>query len=484
MQFVCNLCAKNPEKSVICVQTEKEDVLTFLGHLLYFVYFLKILTYFEGKEMETLTKEMSVCIQKRGEKWQYRIQYTTADGVRKSMSKSGFLTKKDARCAGERVKSDLISKKVNPDSIKECMSMKQFFQYWIENYCENNLKESTIRGYKKNLNNLVLPYIGEILLSELNASDIQAMIDKLIKSGYALNRVQSVKGILTGSLDFAQRMQYIAYNPAYAVRLPNRRKLEQEIPSCLPKVRRPITEDEWQRIITRYPEGSSAHFALVCGYRLGNRLGESFGYTWDDVNWAERTITVRRQVLDKVKQDENGNRWYISLPKYNSSREIELDDATYGLLLEMKKKWEKFKKWFVEIGYDCPQYYIDEENVIRMLHHKDEIPSNWKRMDFINVRMEDGTFITPAILKNVSRVIHGKANNRGIDAQMGISIPDFCYHALRHTHGTALIEAGVDYKYVTERLGHKNIETTLNIYVHSTKKLRDKERRALNNLYN
>ena len=47
----------------------------------------------------------------------------------------------------------------------------------------------------------------------------------------------------------------------------------------------------------------------------------------------------------------------------------------------------------------------------------------------------------------------------------------FDYHNLRHTHATLLIESGADVKNVQTRLGHTNIETTLQTYVHATEKM-------------
>lgn len=422
-------------------------------------------------------------VQKRGKSWQYRIQYFTEEGKRESVSRSGYATRKEAKEAGDKVASELSSNKIIPEVVKDNPSTKEFYEFWLESYCSSNVKESTRRGYVKNLKNLIYPYIKEIPLRELNAATLQNLLDILLEKGYALNRIRAVKGMFTGGLDFAVRMQLIAVNPAKSIRMPNVRKVMESSPESIPKERRPIAEWEWEVIIGRYPEGVSAHFPLICGYRLGNRLGEAFGYTWDDVNWSRRSISVNRQVVDKVHTDENGCHWYIALPKYESMREIELDDATYELLLRMKLKWEKSKKWMQEVGYDYPRYYMDEEKTVREVYAKDIVPETWKVLDFINVRPENGTYATPRILQNVSRVIHGKANGKGVDDKMGIAIPDFCYHALRHTHGTALVEAGADYKYIMERMGHKNIETTMNIYVHSTDRLRNQERSKLNNLY-
>ena len=49
----------------------------------------------------------------------------------------------------------------------------------------------------------------------------------------------------------------------------------------------------------------------------------------------------------------------------------------------------------------------------------------------------------------------------------------FNYHSLRHTHATMLIEAGANLKDVQERLGHSNIQTTMNKYVHNTEEMRN-----------
>ena len=48
---------------------------------------------------------------------------------------------------------------------------------------------------------------------------------------------------------------------------------------------------------------------------------------------------------------------------------------------------------------------------------------------------------------------------------------NFTFHDLRHTHATLLLEADVNVKVIQEHLVHSNINTTLNIYSHVSKKL-------------
>ena len=72
----------------------------------------------------------------------------------------------------------------------------------------------------------------------------------------------------------------------------------------------------------------------------------------------------------------------------------------------------------------------------------------------------NGEYVSTDSFKYCSRVIH---------YELKIT---FNYHSLRHTHATFLIEAGANIKDVQERLGHTNIETTLNTYVHNTDQMR------------
>ena len=72
------------------------------------------------------------------------------------------------------------------------------------------------------------------------------------------------------------------------------------------------------------------------------------------------------------------------------------------------------------------------------------------------MRKENGQYSSTDSFKYAARVIH---------YDLGIK---FNFHSLRHTHATKMIEQGVTPKAVQERLGHENIETTLQTYVHNT----------------
>ena len=54
------------------------------------------------------------------------------------------------------------------------------------------------------------------------------------------------------------------------------------------------------------------------------------------------------------------------------------------------------------------------------------------------------------------------------------------YHSLRHTHTTMLLSAGANIKAVQERLGHKKLDITLDVYTHVTDEMREKTLEILN----
>lgn len=75
---------------------------------------------------------------------------------------------------------------------------------------------------------------------------------------------------------------------------------------------------------------------------------------------------------------------------------------------------------------------------------------------------ENGEYTSTDSFKYCSRIIHHELKLA------------FDYHSLRHTHATILIESGADVKDVQTRLGHSNIQTTLQTYVHDTEAMKQR----------
>lgn len=150
----------------------------------------------------------------------------------------------------------------------------------------------------------------------------------------------------------------------------------------------------------------------------GLRIGEICALKWNDINITEGTITVSRTIerIYMVEGEKKHTELVISSPKTrNSCREIPMSKELLAIVKPLKK------------------IVNDDFYVLTNDEHPTE-PRTYR--NYYNGLMEK------------------------------LGIPRLKYHGLRHSFATRCIEAGCDYKTVSVLLGHSNISTTLNLYVH------------------
>ena len=385
---------------------------------------------------------------KRGNKWEYYFETAKIDGKRKRISKGGFATKADAVKAGSEAYNEYNNsgQKFIPSEI----SVSDYLEYWLNTYCINNLKESTVANYRKRIKLHIAPKIGRYKLSTVTLTILQELINDMYKKGYSRNTIMVIKGILSNSFNYAvQPLGYIKSSPMLYIKTP---KLDNKKTRSAPHVF--IDQEHIDMIFDRFPKGSTAYIPLLLGYKCGMRIGEAFAVTWDNVDFKNSTITISKQ----LQWDEKAGKWYITSPKYNSVRTIDIDKMLLDFLKETKEKQEKAKAYYD----DCYiTLYIDKNDYI---NESEGIPIN-----FINVR-ENGGFIQPRIMQHTSAVIHK-------------TFPEFDFHSLRHTHCTMLVESNAPLKYIQERLGHKNIKVTMDIYNHITNSQKEMGRKIVDDLF-
>lgn len=143
--------------------------------------------------------------------------------------------------------------------------------------------------------------------------------------------------------------------------------------------------------------------------------------------------------------------WYYKAPKYDSYRTIKMGNTIEKILrheiTDRKKQMLKYGKYYIKT-------YLLPDNSICQFRADIDVP--YKEIMPLCVK-ENGELMTPESFKYCARVIHYDLGN-----------PLFHSHCLRHTHGTILAEQGVNPKTVMERLGHKDIKTTLQTYTFNT----------------
>ena len=387
----------------------------------------------------------NVRTRKRGKYWEYEFDAAKIGGKRNRISKSGYKTKAEAVAAGAEAMAEYNSSGIR--FVPSEMSYSDFLDYWVESYCIITLKKTTLDNYKKRIERHIKPALGAYKITSLTAASLQKFINSKIAEHYSLNTLSVLRGILTGSLQYAVRQSMIKSNPAREVRIPTARSTETLQLRTSPHVY--LQPDIINKIFERFPETHPSHIPLMLGYRCGLRLGEVFAITWDCVDLERGRIEINKQVQWNQKEQW----WFFTNPKFNSFRVVDLDSELLELLKRERERQDKNKAYYDEFYM---QYF---ENDSRGIVLSPDDPTGMKPIELLLVR-QDGSYIQPRTLQHTSSVIHH---------DMGVG--DFTFHSLRHTHCTMLAEAGMPQIYTQKRLGHKDISVTLKYYTHLTEKM-------------
>lgn len=318
--------------------------------------------------------------------------------------------------------------------------------YWLKNYVEMNCKYNTIEGYSRIIKNHIKPSLGAFKIKSITPAVLQQFVNEKSNMGYSKNHLVNIISVLSGSFKAAVfPYKFIKDNPMQYVKLPKNENKKYETD------RKIISQDEFKRIIERFPKGNPFYIPLQIAYHTGTRVGECCALSWDDIDFENKLIEVKRILVKKEHKQ-----WYFGTPKTLSSiRKIPIGNT----LLEILKK---HKKWQIENRLKYGQYfnfyYVDKNDRIYSVDGTKENKTTDDSIQFVCTK-ENGELVTPESIRYCSRVINYEL------------MIQFNFHALRHTHATLLIELGANMKDVQKRLGHSRLATTMDTYSHATEKM-------------
>lgn len=277
---------------------------------------------------------------------------------------------------------------------------------WKE-YKRPYVKQSTMAAYVLILENHILPTFGED--NSLPEQSVQAFVLHKIESGLSTKSVKDILIVLKMVMKFGVKKEWMTYYE-WDIKYP---------PSSENKVLDVLSVSNHRKILNHI----QSHFTFMglgiyISLSTGLRIGEICSLKWSDINVTDGILTVNRTIerIYIIEGEKKHTELVINTPKTkNSCREIPMNKELLGMLKPLKKV----------VNDD---YYILTN---------DERP------------------IEPRTYRNYYKRLMEK-----------LDIPKLKYHGLRHSFATRCIEVGCDYKTVSVLLGHSNISTTLNLYVH------------------
>lgn len=295
---------------------------------------------------------------------------------------------------------------------------------WIEKHKAPTLAPATLTSYRNNYRIHIKPYVGEIPLKKLNTYNIQRMLDSI---GGSLSTFVKNYNIIHGALERAVELGMIPRNPCKGVTFPKDDKRKMRV----------LTKEEQKKFIQAL-DGEYYRAMFLTYLYTGMRIGEGIPLQWQDIDLNKRTLKVNKKAI--VAHDYNKHEAVQVVQDFCKTKSSKRTIAiTAGLVSVLKEHKEAMMKLAEDMGEEW-----SEESLV-----------------FRNSR---GNMVYSRNLQEVLYRIYDKAEIEG--ATM---------HTLRHSYATRCFEAGVDIKAISEQLGHANVKTTYNIYVHLLEDTKVKE---------
>lgn len=335
-------------------------------------------------------------------------------GKQKRTTRRGFKTQKEAKKAERELLLSVEENGFTDHSSKP--TFKEVADLWLESY-ETTVKPTTYQNTKNYLNAIIENHFKEIRIESVSVAMMQKIVIDLSKKYVAY---LSQLSIINRVFKYAVHLDIIQTNPVDRIIRPKQQKPRKE------KIA--LTKEELNQFLTlaKKDARSVLYTAWHTLVYTGLRRGELLGLEWSDIDFENKTISVNKTLVTV-----NGSLYTQSPKTKRSARTISLDDSTVQILKDWKLEQ---KKLFFKYGVKSKNIVITN--------------TKGSYLDFAYFRDELKKFLSTHNLKQ------------------------FSVHSLRHTHASLLFEAGIEPKTISDRLGHSNIQTTLNMYTH----LNDKQR--------
>lgn len=307
------------------------------------------------------------------------------------------------------------------------MIFKEAYKEWKERK-RRQVKESTLAAYILITDNHLLPFFGYTPADKINRRQVQQFVDNKLDDGLCTKYVRDMLIVLKMIVRFVSDEYEIPVLDTWKVIFPSKNAIPA--PNKLER----YTPEEFRKIVETvlsYP--SPKNLGILIALCSGMRIGEICALQYSDIDLDRKVIKVSKSIERIYLLNDEGRRGktkiIIGEPKTLSSRrEIPIMRDIYPLV----KKFSAIAR---------PEYYVCT------LSEK---------------------YVEPRTFRNYYRnFILGKVGLKEC----------IKFHGLRHTFASTLIENKVDVKTVSSILGHSDVSTTLDVYVHPSE---DTKRNAIN----
>jgi integrase len=362
-------------------------------------------------------------IRKRGERsWELKFDVGRDPTTGKRLSRYHAFkgTKREAQVELTRLLSQANEGTyIDPEKT----TVAEFLDRWERDWASNNVSPKTVERYRGIIAKQIRPHLGHVQIQKLRPANLNELYTKLLREGRGTGGEEEAAGlsprtvghvhrVLHRALGHAAQWGLVQRNVAGLVSPPRVNSTEIEI----------LLEGNIKSVLDKL-RGRSLYIVAVLGLTTGMRRGEMLALRWQDIDFVRGRLRVERS-LEQTKA--GGLRFKV--PKTKSGRRTIAIPTSVIVELRLHRKAQQERRLGLGLG---------------------KLPD-----DALVLATWNGEPRTPnALSKDWSETM----------ADMGLKIT---LHALRHTHASQLIAAGMDVLTISRRLGHASATITLGVYGH------------------
>ncbi len=338
-----------------------------------------------------------------------RVHYSTFKG-----------TKREAEAELTRLMAEADrGSYVAPDKV----TVSAFLDRWERDWAAVKVSPKTRQRYVELLRLHVRPHIGALPVQKLTHMQLNELYAKLLREGQGIDKDGNPKGlspntvghvhrVIHNALGRAARWNIIGQNPAALV--DRVKPVEREME---------ILKAEQASDVLHKTKGHPIHPIVALALASGMRRGEILALRWQDVDLDGSKVRVE----SAVEQTKEGLR--VKEPKTKHGRRtIALASWMVGILRDRRRHMQELH---LALGAGrLPDDALVFPNIEGGLRVPDTLSAEWRR------------------------------------AGIALGLPRVTFHALRHTHASQLISAGLDVLTISRRMGHGSPAITLTVYGH------------------
>lgn len=298
------------------------------------------------------------------------------------------------------------------------LTFEELSEIFIEKYCIPNISRVTTFGYKKSLKR-INPIIGKIKLNKITPLILDNMYQQLRigKDGQELgyHSMYNLYKVVNVMFNQAIRWEIMDKNPNLKANKPKREHKEKR-----------FYDINQVKTLLDVLDNESIKYKTLIQLALdsGARRSELCALRWSDINMDTHMMSITKslKVIEGIIDEK-------TTKTESSKREIMLSESTI-------KQLKVYQEW---------------QNAYKLINKQ-----RWIGTDDRIFTSKEGSYMFPGTCDHILRKIVKKYN-----------LDPICFHELRHTCASLLINSGIDPKTVSKRLGHADTSITMEIYTHS-----------------